>query len=153
MVCPTGQEVTDHTRRWSVPPGRKGWRAKPSARKFSPRKLAWTRAPVTWWYAGWIAPWARTARPPWPSITSKPWAEGQCATRRAWYSRWITMRRRPTAPWPCSTSGFAGRFGIELWDVGEGIGHQLMVESGRALPGGLVVGADSHTVTYGALNA
>ncbi len=47
---------------------------------------------------------------------------------------------------------FVGQFGIELWDVGEGIGHQLMVESGRALPGGLVVGADSHAVTYGALN-
>jgi 3-isopropylmalate/(R)-2-methylmalate dehydratase large subunit len=47
---------------------------------------------------------------------------------------------------------FAARQGIALWDVGEGIGHQLMVESGRALPGGLVVGADSHAVTYGALN-
>jgi 3-isopropylmalate/(R)-2-methylmalate dehydratase large subunit len=47
---------------------------------------------------------------------------------------------------------FAGRHGIPLYDVGEGIGHQLIVESGRALPGGLVVGADSHSVTYGALN-
>jgi len=47
---------------------------------------------------------------------------------------------------------FAARHQILLWDVGEGIGHQLIVESGRALPGGLVVGADSHAVTYGALN-
>jgi 3-isopropylmalate/(R)-2-methylmalate dehydratase large subunit len=47
---------------------------------------------------------------------------------------------------------FASEHGILLWDVGEGIGHQLIVESGRALPGGLVVGADSHAVTYGALN-
>ncbi len=47
---------------------------------------------------------------------------------------------------------FARRNAIELWDVGEGIGHQLMVESGRAFPGALVVGADSHAVTYGALN-
>jgi 3-isopropylmalate/(R)-2-methylmalate dehydratase large subunit len=47
---------------------------------------------------------------------------------------------------------FAGVHDIELWEVGEGIGHQLMVESGRALPGELVVGADSHAVTYGALN-
>jgi 3-isopropylmalate/(R)-2-methylmalate dehydratase large subunit len=47
---------------------------------------------------------------------------------------------------------FAAGQGIELWDVGEGIGHQLMIESGRAVPGGLVVGADSHAVTYGALN-
>jgi 3-isopropylmalate/(R)-2-methylmalate dehydratase large subunit len=48
---------------------------------------------------------------------------------------------------------FAGVHGIPLYDVGDGIGHQLIVESGRARPGGLVVGADSHAVTYGALNA
>ena len=47
---------------------------------------------------------------------------------------------------------FAKRFGITLHEAGEGIGHQLIVETGRALPGGLVVGADSHAVTYGALN-
>jgi 3-isopropylmalate/(R)-2-methylmalate dehydratase large subunit len=47
---------------------------------------------------------------------------------------------------------FALQHGIELWDVGEGIGHQLIVEYGRAAPGGLVVGADSHAVTYGAVN-
>ncbi|HTS29448.1 MAG TPA: aconitase/3-isopropylmalate dehydratase large subunit family protein [Bryobacteraceae bacterium] len=47
---------------------------------------------------------------------------------------------------------FAALHGIELWDVGEGIGHQLMVEAGHAAPGRLVVGADSHSVTYGALN-
>ena len=47
---------------------------------------------------------------------------------------------------------FAALHGITLWDVGEGIGHQLIVESGRAAPGRLVVGADSHAVTYGALN-
>jgi 3-isopropylmalate/(R)-2-methylmalate dehydratase large subunit len=47
---------------------------------------------------------------------------------------------------------FAAQHGILLWDVGEGIGHQLIVESGRALPAGLAVGADSHAVTYGALN-
>ena len=48
---------------------------------------------------------------------------------------------------------FAAAHKVELWDVGEGIGHQLIVERGRALPGQLVVGADSHAVTYGALNA
>lgn len=47
---------------------------------------------------------------------------------------------------------FAARHAVLVWDVGEGIGHQLMVETGRALPGGLAVGADSHAVTYGALN-
>src|SRR5580658_3189884 len=48
---------------------------------------------------------------------------------------------------------FAATHGILLWDVGEGIGHQLVVETGRAHPGGLAVGADSHAVMYGALNA
>jgi 3-isopropylmalate/(R)-2-methylmalate dehydratase large subunit len=48
---------------------------------------------------------------------------------------------------------FAAAHGIPLWDVGEGIGHQLVVETGRALPGGVAVGADSHAVMYGALNA
>src|SRR5580700_2594870 len=48
---------------------------------------------------------------------------------------------------------FAAAHGILLWDIGEGIGHQLVVETGRALPGGLAVGADSHAVMYGALNA
>src|SRR5207247_31050 len=47
---------------------------------------------------------------------------------------------------------FAARHGILLWEAGEGIGHQLIVESGRAATGRLVVGADSHAITYGALN-
>src|SRR5260370_11928689 len=47
---------------------------------------------------------------------------------------------------------FAAVHGIHVWDVGDGIGHQLVVESGRVVPGSLVVGADSHAVTYGALN-
>ncbi|WP_298885271.1 aconitase/3-isopropylmalate dehydratase large subunit family protein [uncultured Bradyrhizobium sp.] len=47
---------------------------------------------------------------------------------------------------------FACKHGVTLHGAGAGIGHQLIVETGRALPGGLVVGADSHAVTYGALN-
>jgi len=47
---------------------------------------------------------------------------------------------------------FAEKHGVTLHETGAGIGHQLIVETGRALPGGLVVGADSHAVTYGALN-
>ena len=48
---------------------------------------------------------------------------------------------------------FAARFGIAVHDVGDGISHQIVAESGLAVPGDLVVGADSHTVTCGALNA
>ena len=40
-----------------------------------------------------------------------------------------------------------------VFEVGEGISHQVAPERGRVLPGDLVVGADSHTVTIGALNA
>ncbi|HET9402933.1 MAG TPA: aconitase/3-isopropylmalate dehydratase large subunit family protein [Candidatus Acidoferrales bacterium] len=59
---------------------------------------------------------------------------------------------RATAQLHEQMRAFANKHGIHLWEVGEGIGHQLIVESGRALPGSLVVGADSHAVTYGALN-
>ena len=51
------------------------------------------------------------------------------------------------------TRDFGAAHGIEVWEIGDGIGHQLMVERGRALPGLLAVAADSHAVTYGALNA
>ena len=40
-----------------------------------------------------------------------------------------------------------------LFDLGEGIGHHLLPEQGYIRPGSIVVGADSHACTYGALNA
>ncbi|OAT85436.1 3-isopropylmalate dehydratase large subunit [Desulfotomaculum copahuensis] len=48
---------------------------------------------------------------------------------------------------------FAREKGLHLFDIGEGVCHQLVPESGRVGPGSLVIGADSHTCTYGALNA
>ncbi len=48
---------------------------------------------------------------------------------------------------------FAKETGCRLYDIGEGVCHQVMLESGRIGPGSLVIGADSHTCTYGALNA
>lgn len=48
---------------------------------------------------------------------------------------------------------YARLFGVHVFEVSEGIGHQLMLEAGFVLPGQLVVGADSHAVSYGALNA
>lgn len=47
---------------------------------------------------------------------------------------------------------FAHDNAIRLFDVGDGIGHQLLIEEGIAAPGRLVVGADSHATSYGALN-
>jgi len=48
---------------------------------------------------------------------------------------------------------YARRYGIILYDIGEGVCHQLMPEKGHVVPGSLVIGADSHTCTYGAINA
>jgi 3-isopropylmalate/(R)-2-methylmalate dehydratase large subunit len=48
---------------------------------------------------------------------------------------------------------FAAEQGFPLYDVGEGICHQVIMERGHIRPGYLFVGADSHTPTGGALNA
>ncbi len=48
---------------------------------------------------------------------------------------------------------FSQAKGFRLFDIGEGVCHQLIPESGKVGPGSLVIGADSHTCTYGALNA
>ena len=48
---------------------------------------------------------------------------------------------------------FAGEYGAALYDIGCGVCHQVIPESGKVTPGQLVLGADSHTCTYGALGA
>ncbi|HUU76128.1 MAG TPA: 3-isopropylmalate dehydratase large subunit [Methanoregulaceae archaeon] len=45
---------------------------------------------------------------------------------------------------------FAVEQKIHNYDIREGICHQVVMEKGRALPGQIVVGADSHTCMYGA---
>lgn len=49
--------------------------------------------------------------------------------------------------------GFIQQQDIQNFYNAEGICHQLMVEKGLALPGEVVVGADSHTITYGAVGS
>ena len=48
---------------------------------------------------------------------------------------------------------FAMEQKIHLFDIGDGVCHQLLPEQGHVVPGDLVIGADSHTCTYGAINA
>ncbi|MDH5441884.1 MAG: aconitase family protein, partial [Candidatus Bathyarchaeota archaeon] len=48
---------------------------------------------------------------------------------------------------------FATKHRANFYEVGSGICHQLMVESGYVQPGRIIVGADSHTCTYGALGS
>ncbi|MGB9612820.1 MAG: 3-isopropylmalate dehydratase large subunit [Candidatus Margulisiibacteriota bacterium] len=47
---------------------------------------------------------------------------------------------------------FTKSFGNLLYDIGCGVCHQLLPEQGLVVPGDLVIGADSHTCTYGAIN-
>ena len=48
---------------------------------------------------------------------------------------------------------FSKKFKTQIFDVGCGVCHQVIPESGNVLPGDLVIGADSHTCTYGAIGA
>jgi len=47
---------------------------------------------------------------------------------------------------------FAGKTGAIIYDVGDGVCHQIVAEQ-HAAPGMIIVGADSHTCTGGALGA
>jgi len=47
---------------------------------------------------------------------------------------------------------FANEHGVDFYPAGTGISHQVMVEYGYATPGSMVVGSDSHSNLYGAVN-
>jgi 3-isopropylmalate/(R)-2-methylmalate dehydratase large subunit len=47
---------------------------------------------------------------------------------------------------------FARQHGATVFEVGDGISHQVVIERGLVRAGDLIIGADSHTVTCGALN-
>ncbi len=44
---------------------------------------------------------------------------------------------------------FARKYGITLYDKGQGVIHQVLAENHRLAPGKILVGADSHTCTAG----
>ena len=48
---------------------------------------------------------------------------------------------------------FCDERGAVLYDVGDGICHQVLPEGGHLTCGDLVVGTDTHCTTYGAFNA
>jgi 3-isopropylmalate/(R)-2-methylmalate dehydratase large subunit len=48
---------------------------------------------------------------------------------------------------------FSGEAKTHLYDIGDGICHQVLPEGGHLTSGDLVVGTDTHSVTYGAFNA
>jgi len=48
---------------------------------------------------------------------------------------------------------FAADYGANLYEISDGICHQVVVEEGYVGPGDLAIGADSHSTTYGALGA
>ena len=47
---------------------------------------------------------------------------------------------------------FANEFDVGVYDIGCGVCHQLVPQKGHVTCGDLVLGADSHTCTYGAIN-
>ncbi|MCK5450504.1 MAG: 3-isopropylmalate dehydratase large subunit, partial [Candidatus Omnitrophica bacterium] len=47
---------------------------------------------------------------------------------------------------------FARDYGVKMFDIGCGVCHQIVPELGFVACGDLVLGADSHTCTYGAIN-
>ncbi len=70
----------------------------------------------------------------------------------------VAIDHAPSSPTPVVANlhrqirAFVKEQGCQFYQAGEGSCHQLMVERGHALPGELVIGTDSHTTTYGAIN-
>jgi homoaconitate hydratase len=52
-----------------------------------------------------------------------------------------------------SIEAFAKEHGVDFYPAGSGIGHQIIVERGYAVPGSFVVASDSHSNMYGAMGA
>ncbi len=89
-------------------------------------------------------------------------AFGEMGAKKVWDPKRIIIPFDHIAPANNETAAKLQQ-GIRKWvreqgitnffDVGEGICHQLLPENGFALPGKLIIGADSHSCTYGAFGA
>lgn len=85
----------------------------------------------------------------------------QMGGKKLWDSERVSLIIDHASPAPNETVAnlhklmrdFSAEMGCRLYDIGEGICHQLMVENAHVKPGDLFLGADSHSPTYGALNA
>ncbi len=85
----------------------------------------------------------------------------QMGGKKLWDAERVSLVIDHAAPAPNETVAnlhklmreFAAEMGCRLYDVGAGICHQLMVENAHVRPGDLFLGADSHSPTYGAVNA
>lgn len=70
----------------------------------------------------------------------------------------LVIDHAPTVPTVVASNAhkmmraFAREYGCHLYEPGQGSCHQVLPEQGHALPGELVIGSDSHTCTYGAIN-
>ncbi len=67
---------------------------------------------------------------------------------------WVPAPTEKVAEMHRRIRNFAKTQGIRNWyEIGEGICHQILPEKGHVRPGELIVGTDSHTITYGAFGA
>ncbi len=98
------------------------------------------------------------------SDTTAPYtikAFGEMGGLRVWDPGKVALVIDHAAPAPNETISnlhqmmrrFAREQGIRLFDVGEGICHQVIMENGYVRPGDVFIGADSHTTHYGSINA
>ncbi|MCS6968133.1 MAG: 3-isopropylmalate dehydratase large subunit [Cytophagales bacterium] len=99
------------------------------------------------------------------SDTTAPYAikafEEMAGNRTVWNPDKIALVIDHAAPAPNQTISnlhqlmrqFGKKHGIRVFDVGEGICHQVIMEHGYVKPGDVFIGADSHTTHYGCINA
>ena len=67
---------------------------------------------------------------------------------------YVPAKDIPSAEQAKALREFALKYKTHYYEIGKGgICHQVMIEEGFVAPGRLIVGADSHTCSYGALGA